>query len=538
VRRQRDDGPVEIVTAVVAVTVGEDGRPEPTKNPGIALPAPATRARETTTEEEDEPEETAKPEKPTTTARKPSSTQDDDDLIVEETSTAKSPLKPASTLMVATKSPTPSPASSIAGLASATAATISATASSSSAAAADSEEGMSTGAKAGLALGILLVLCAILTGILLLYRRKKKQMAAAAAQNEKTEMYNAPAPPPPQIIAGAAPAGSIRSARTASTAPRLSLRPVTQFDPAFNEQRKSGGNLLNVAAAAGGAAAQSQNRNLSPSASAERPTSAWERRGAANAPAADPFKDPEAQSGPPSANPFGNNAAVDTQQASIPDSPPNASPMTSAMHSSKPSSDFANPAPAIATADSNAVAMSTIPPPTSELPLPPTVATNNGSVPPSPAWTEDIPASPGPAPAGPLPVAGAMAGGRPQSPAMGPGPNNVHRVQLDFKPSMQDELDLHAGQLVRMLHEYDDGWVSLIVPPNLATRLIDFRLSASAWTARSKVSFPAHVSLSTLSSPVTALLATVLHHQVTCVVLPSAQRWVPALLSNVLNHLA
>jgi hypothetical protein len=26
---------------------------------------------------------------------------------------------------------------------------------------------------------------------------------------------------------------------------------------------------------------------------------------------------------------------------------------------------------------------------------------------------------------------------------------------------MQDELDLHAGQLVRMLHEYDDGWVSL-----------------------------------------------------------------------------
>jgi hypothetical protein len=55
-----------------------------------------------------------------------------------------------------------------------------------------------------------------------------------------------------------------------------------------------------------------------------------------------------------------------------------------------------------------------------------------------------------------------MAGARPQSPAPGPGPNNVHRVQLDFKPSMQDELDLHAGQLVRMLHEYDDGWVSLL----------------------------------------------------------------------------
>jgi len=41
-----------------------------------------------------------------------------------------------------------------------------------------------------------------------------------------------------------------------------------------------------------------------------------------------------------------------------------------------------------------------------------------------------------------------------------PGPTNVHRIQLDFKPSMDDELELKAGQLVRLLHEYDDGWVS------------------------------------------------------------------------------
>lgn len=543
-RRQRggddDDGPVVVVTQVMVMTEGDDA-PEPTEKPGIALPAPATRARETTTtEEEEEPEETAKPTKPTTTARKPSSTQDsDDDLIVEETGTTKSPLKVASTLMVATKSPTPSAGSSIAGLASATAATISATASSSSAAAADSEEGMSTGAKAGLALGLLLAACAVLTGILLLYRRKKKQMAAAAAQeNEKTEMYNAPHPPPPQVMAGAAPAASIRSARTASTAPRLSLRPVTQFDPAFNEQRKSGGNLLNVAAAAGGAAASSQNRNLSPSASAERPTSAWERRGAANAPAADPFKDPETQSGPPSANPFGNNAAVDTQQASIPDSPPNASPMVSAMHSTQPSTDFANPAPAIAAADVNAVALAGVatssPPPKSELPPPPPVAANNASVPASPAWTEDIPASPGPAPTDPPPVAGAMAGARPQSPAPGPGPNNVHRVQLDFKPSMQDELDLHAGQLVRMLHEYDDGWVSLHFYFDQTTSLILYRLSAFVWTVRSKVLFPAHVSPSTQSSLVMARLVKALH-KATCAALLSAHRWVPVVLSPVLS---
>lgn len=43
--------------------------------------------------------------------------------------------------------------------------------------------------------------------------------------------------------------------------------------------------------------------------------------------------------------------------------------------------------------------------------------------------------------------------------ANGQAPSNVHRIQLDFKPSMDDELGLRAGQLVRLLHEYDDGWV-------------------------------------------------------------------------------
>jgi hypothetical protein len=54
----------------------------------------------------------------------------------------------------------------------------------------------------------------------------------------------------------------------------------------------------------------------------------------------------------------------------------------------------------------------------------------------------------------------------PSTMARGPAPTNVHRVQLDFKPSMDDELELRAGQLVRLLHEYDDGWVS---NPMLAT---------------------------------------------------------------------
>ncbi|KAH7328088.1 hypothetical protein B0I35DRAFT_472838 [Stachybotrys elegans] len=42
----------------------------------------------------------------------------------------------------------------------------------------------------------------------------------------------------------------------------------------------------------------------------------------------------------------------------------------------------------------------------------------------------------------------------PPTPTDGP----VHRVQLDFKPTLEDEMSLKAGQLVRLLHEFDDGW--------------------------------------------------------------------------------
>jgi hypothetical protein len=36
--------------------------------------------------------------------------------------------------------------------------------------------------------------------------------------------------------------------------------------------------------------------------------------------------------------------------------------------------------------------------------------------------------------------------------------STVHRVQQDFEPTMDDEMELRAGQLVRLLHEFDDGW--------------------------------------------------------------------------------
>ncbi|KAF3935968.1 hypothetical protein ABW19_dt0208129 [Dactylella cylindrospora] len=41
-------------------------------------------------------------------------------------------------------------------------------------------------------------------------------------------------------------------------------------------------------------------------------------------------------------------------------------------------------------------------------------------------------------------------------------PSPVHRILVDFKPSMADELELNAGEVVRLLHEYDDGWALCI----------------------------------------------------------------------------
>lgn len=478
--RQEEDDDETGVTVIEIITVPQSRAtrtaPATTNAPKTLVPpAVATRPMSTATEDDNDDETTTARPTAASTSRKPAATSHTTESKAEETSTVRS-INDQSTLMVATKSPTASNSGSLVGaLVSATAsvsATISATPTSG---ASESEsEGMSGGAKAGLALGILVGVAALLAGILFVYRRKKNAIAAQK-DNEKIGMHNAPAPLPPQVPTGAAAAAapSIRTNRTMSTAPRLSLRPVTQFDPTFNEQRKSGGNLLSVAAAAAPVTAA---HDRAPS-SEERPVSAWERRGAANAgndggaaPAANPFNDPQtpANSQPP-ANPFGNSAALDAAHAAIPDSPPQMSP----QHSAAPSTDLdARLAPAsMATpatvpgvdAAAVATAMASVPVSEHDFPAPPSVNANANSVPPSPAWTEDVPSSPAmgtPMIAGAAGAAGAMAAGRPNGPPG--GPNNVHRVQLDFKPSMGDELELKAGTLVRMLHEYDDGWVSLL----------------------------------------------------------------------------
>jgi hypothetical protein len=361
-----------------------------------------------------------------------------------------------STLVVATKSPTAShPLSSVVGIVSVVSATASSTISAtpSSSAAATESEGMSGGAKAGLALGILLGVAFLLVGILMFYRHKKNKMAGE--DNEKIGMHAAPPPPPPQVQTGAAPAAAAN--QFPATAPRLELRPESQFSPTF-EQRKSAANALNTAAAAG---AMAQTQKLASSPEEKSPTSAWERRGAANA-SADPFNDESAAlaATPRSQqNPFGNSAALDSNHASIPDSPLNSSP----VHSSNPSADFAKSAAAPVAALAAAASIAAVTSDKSKQDASPIANANAAlvGIPAIPEGTDSIPASPGPAPTGPPPpVVGAMAAGRPNGPPS--GPNNVHRITLDFKPSMGDELELKAGSLVRMLHEYDDGWALCI----------------------------------------------------------------------------
>lgn len=53
-------------------------------------------------------------------------------------------------------------------------------------------------------------------------------------------------------------------------------------------------------------------------------------------------------------------------------------------------------------------------------------------------------------------------GGAAIAAAGGPPTSAVHRVQIDFQPTMEDELELKAGELVRLLFEYDDGWALCI----------------------------------------------------------------------------
>lgn len=189
--------------------------------------------------------------------------------------------------------------------------------------------------------------------------------------------------------------------------PRLSLRPVTQFFPNLNSKPSK-------PEAPYGAAA----------------VNAWRSQGPA------PFERPDTSQSSHPANPFGSQAerapSPVTESHSMRNIPPtpdrNMKPLPSggrqtSMHAdAQRNMDFTLPS----------------------------------QRPPSPAGTEFSMTSIAPE-GGPAPQ---TSGGAAIAAAGGPKNTSVHRVQLDFKPSLSDEMELNAGELVRLLHEYDDGWVS------------------------------------------------------------------------------
>ena len=287
--------------------------------------------------------------------------------------------------------------------------------------------GIVGGAAAGLVLGILVIIGALILLFCAVRRKKNMKKSYAKTDDEKTAI-------------GAQGGGVVRgpsthSARTNASAPRLSLRPVTQFLPDLGGRGKN----VNTLAADGPA----HNSLNVPSDFSEKTTPSSQGGYQTN-----PFG-PHAefvggavqqiQTNQP-ANPFDNHAEIEHGSGLI-EQPPVQAPAPLRVRTPTPDPSSANGVVAAAVAGGARDERYKAP---NQLNVSPN---RPGSPALSVATTEFSTTSVSPS---------YLA----NSPPLG----NVHRIQLDFKPSMDDELGLQAGQLVRLLHEYDDGWVSFLVP--------------------------------------------------------------------------
>jgi hypothetical protein len=319
-------------------------------------------------------------------------------------------------------------------------------------AAASSSAGMTSGGKAGLAIGIILIIALVAGGVLWLYWKKKKGRGEWHKTDDEKAGFGGAA-----AFLGSKKPAVTGSEKHDSSAPRLSLRPVTQFIPdlAAAKKRLSQGNPLDKMNKPAGMAAAGAGRSLTPN----NPNGSHWERPAGGTMAANPFKDP--------VNPFGDQANAPT--------PPNVT-VTPPMSESGSSIDAGTGVAvgAAATGVAGAAIMA--------------AAAKNAN-----GQSRNGRGSP--------PVGSVAAGGAP--------PGNVHRVQLDFKPSMEDELELNAGQLVRLLHEYDDGWVCCHFLVRLLL-LTSYRLSAFVLIDLNKV----------------LLLEPVFHHVPSNLVLTVRREWV------------
>jgi hypothetical protein len=305
---------------------------------------------------------------------------------------------------------------------------------------------MSTGGKVGLAFGLILLFLLLIAGAIALYRKRRSDkehehhrlddeknfLAGARKTDSMPQNLSRTATEPPMMMARptsfeARAPETLSIRQSTDSAPQLSVRAVSSFNPglpmgnqANNQPALPQSNLSNKAAL--GAAGLA---------------------GAVVGTAAAPDVSPPSSSGANDpANPFGNHAEKlgnsPAKEVPVPVSPigSDAGPSTPKIEAA----DFPLPE---STPETPSVA--TFPKPEVK---PAVVATG---------------AAAGAGAAAIMAATAAAASNKPQGgpPAPSTGVDNVHRVQLDFKPSMDDELEIHAGQLVRLLHEYDDGWVSV-----------------------------------------------------------------------------
>ena len=277
------------------------------------------------------------------------------------------------------------------------------------------EEGTSAGVKAGIAFGVLGGVLLVALIVYFAFSRRKKRAMQASPENG-SEKFDA----------GAAAGGASRSIpmQASNRAPRVSLRPVTQFFPGFNNDDKhaSKGIGLSLPSAAGAA---------SPAPSASRAL-----------PSPNPFDRPATSQSSRSLDPFGVHAERPVSPISE----------EASMYSRRSPSPVSNRSVAgVAASGTRQTSMHadiqqmdfTLPPP------------SRGA--PSPTGTEFSMSSVAPGVSAP-PSSGAAA----IAAAGGPRNTAVHRVQLDFKSTLEDEMELRGGELVRLLHEYDDGWALCI----------------------------------------------------------------------------
>ncbi|KZF25205.1 hypothetical protein L228DRAFT_236326 [Xylona heveae TC161] len=288
---------------------------------------------------------------------------------------------------------------------------------------------MGSGAKAGLALGVLAGLGLGLALVLFLIRRKKQQQRSTygKANDEKTKSRG--------VSASSTNPGSSTSSlvMTTAAAPRLSLKPVAALLPMLGRHRNS--TLASPNAPSPDGVAPTKAKQISSVLPSQLGEGQKQEFGEANQ-----FNNPR--------NPFGNHAER-SYHGEYNDAQAMAQPQTQTdgvrgQETASQSSESQNVGVA-----------SAVPRPDPEATV--TTASHYESV------TELNPAQTS-ATTVDAKNSGCIMPSQPKgnAPFQGPIMLNVHRVQMDFKPSMDDELELHAGQLVRLLHEYDDGWALCI----------------------------------------------------------------------------